>query len=57
MRIRTRTVAIAGALLLASAGLAWALWPAPPPPPPAPPGDDPTREETEDFMRTIGYVQ
>ena len=56
MGARTRWIAIVGGVLLAGAGLAWALWPAPPPPV-APPGDDPSREETEDFMRTIGYVQ
>ena len=40
---------------------AFLLWPEPPPPEPEAPleADDaePTRDETEDFMREIGYVQ
>lgn len=49
------------AVLLVAGGITWALWPEPPPP------DEPdevedkdtgmTREETEELMRTIGYVQ
>ncbi len=39
---------------------AWLAWPDPPPPePPEAAADDTglTRQQTEDLMRTIGYVQ
>ena len=37
--------------------LAWALWPAPPPEEPALTEAERSRQETEDHMRAIGYVQ
>lgn len=60
---RSRFVYIAGALAIAASagGAVWFFWPEPPPPEPeaALQADDaqPTRDETEDFMREIGYVQ
>jgi hypothetical protein len=51
------------ALVGVAAGVTVALWPEEPPPPVDPAAaieaDDaaPTRDETEDFMREIGYVQ
>lgn len=61
---RSRFVYIAGALAVAASagGVAWCFWPEPPPPPEPEAaleadGAEPTRDETEDFMREIGYVQ
>ena len=46
------------ALALVAAGAAWALWPEAPEPEPEVAADTGlTRDETEDQMRTIGYVQ
>lgn len=46
------------ALGLVTAGGAWALWPEAPPPEPEVASDTGlTRDQTEDQMRTIGYVQ
>lgn len=50
------------ALVGVAAGVTVAMWPEEPPPPDpaaAVEADDaaPTRDETEDFMREIGYVQ
>ena len=54
--------AMAALALAAAAGVSW-WWLRPEPPPPSPPEvadaeeADPSREETEDLMREIGYVQ
>lgn len=53
---------VAGALavLLVAGGATWALWPEPPPPDEPEAADQDTgmtRDETEELMRTIGYVQ
>ncbi len=48
------------AVALVTGGVVWVAWPEPPPEePPEPVVDDTglTRDETEDLMRTIGYVQ
>jgi hypothetical protein len=37
-------------------GAAWALWPKPEPPPASAEGE-PNRDQTEEHMRLIGYVQ
>ncbi len=37
--------------------LTWVMWPEPPPPPPELSDEERTRQETEDHMRSIGYVQ
>ena len=50
---------ILAVLVLGAVG-AWLAWPDPPPPPtPDESADDTgmTRQQTEDLMRTIGYVQ
>ena len=59
---RTKTVALAGVALVAAAGASWWLLRPEPPPPPAPEvvdaeEADPSREQTADLMREIGYVQ
>jgi len=60
---RSRFIYIAGVLAVAAStgGVAWFFWPEPPAPEPEAvlEADDaqPTRDETEDFMREIGYVQ
>lgn len=59
---RSKLLILIGALALAGGAGAFVLWPEPPPPPEpeqALESDEaePTRDETEDFMREIGYVQ
>ena len=46
-------------LVAVGAGVTWAFWPEPPPAdPPAEPSDTGmTDHQTEELMRTIGYVQ
>ncbi|HCH65089.1 MAG: hypothetical protein CL927_15615 [Deltaproteobacteria bacterium] len=59
---QTTKVGLAAVLLVAAAGASWWFLRAePPPPPPQEEVDlseaDPSREETENLMREIGYVQ
>ena len=51
-RGRTKTVALAGVVLVAAVGASWWLLRPEPPPPPTPDVVD-----AEDLMREIGYVQ
>lgn len=60
----SRRPLLVGAALLAlglvGAAVAWLAWPEPPPPEPEAVEDGDTgltREQTEEMMRTIGYVQ
>ena len=58
-KTRRVALAVAGVVLLVAAG-SWLWWPEEPPEPAVPDvaaEDDPSREETEAFMREIGYVQ